>query len=102
MAAYRLSPRAEADLLEIGAFTREKWGYAQADRYLSELEACFLLIASRPGIGRACDRIEPGMRRIETGKHVVFFQLEADTVVIWRILHQRRIPERRLFDLDEE
>ena len=49
---------------------------AQSHRYIDALESCCELIAENPGIGRRCDSIEPGLRRMEEGKHVIFYKAD--------------------------
>ena len=94
MAKFCLSRRAESDLQDIGEYTLREWGDLQAARYLGELEACCQMLADNPALGRACDRVRPGLRRHEHGKHVVFYRLERNGVLVSRILHQRMLPER--------
>jgi toxin ParE1/3/4 len=94
---YKLSRRAESDLESILIYTVDTWSEEQADRYLSDLVECFELIAHSPGVGRACERLHPGLRRIEQGKHVIFYRVEKDRVVISRVLHQSRLPLRQEF-----
>jgi toxin ParE1/3/4 len=94
MAAFRFSRRAEADLLSIGKYTLRAWGKAQTARYLGELEAFCQTLADNPALGRACDDIRPGLRRMEHGKHVVFYRQELTGILISRILHQSMLPEK--------
>jgi toxin ParE1/3/4 len=94
MAAFRFSRRAEADLLGIGRYTLRKWGKAQTSRYLSELEASCQTLAENPALGRACDDIRPGLRRLEHGKHVIFYRQEPAGILVSRILHQSMLPGR--------
>ena len=94
MARFRFSRRAEADLFNIGIYTFRTWGEAQTDRYLRQLENCCQLIADNPALGRPCDEIRPGLRRMEQGKHVVFYREDPGGILISRILHQRMLPER--------
>jgi toxin ParE1/3/4 len=98
MAAFRFSRRAEADLLSIGIHTLETWGEAQAARYIGELEICCQRLADNPMLGRSCDYIRPGLRRMEQGRHVVFYRQERDGILISRILHQSMLPERQVID----
>ncbi|HZL68493.1 MAG TPA: type II toxin-antitoxin system RelE/ParE family toxin [Candidatus Limnocylindrales bacterium] len=102
MAGFRFSRRAEADLLSIADYTLRTWGEAQADRYIGELETCCQMLADNPALGRPCDDIRPGLRRMEHGKHVVFYRLQkpGGTLVV-RILHQRMLPEKRAIEDDE-
>jgi len=61
--AFRLSRRAEADLLSIGTYTLRRWGEAQTVRYLDELEDCCRQLADNVTSGRACDYVRPGLYR---------------------------------------
>jgi toxin ParE1/3/4 len=93
VAAFRFSRRAEADLLSIGDYTLRARGKAQAARYLGELEVCFQRLSDNPALGRLCDEVRPGLRRLEHGKHVVFYRQERGGILISRILHPRTLPE---------
>jgi toxin ParE1/3/4 len=101
MTAFRFSRRAEADLLSIGVYTLQTWGEVQTARYMNELEACCHMLAANPTLGRACDHVLPGLRRLEHERHVVFYLQEPGGIFISRILHQRMLPERHAID-DEE
>ena len=101
MAAFRFSRRAESDLLSIGAYTLRTWGVDQAIRYLDDLEACCQMLANNPALGRACDDVRPGLRRMERGRHVVFYREDASGILVSRVLHQRMFPERHAIDDNE-
>lgn len=88
------SRRAEQDLTDIRDFTLLTWGEGQAEAYLGELErSCRLLIES-PELGRACDEIRVGLRRLEAGSHVIFYRAFEKYVRVIRILHKRMLPQR--------
>jgi len=93
-----LSRRAEKDLLDIGAYTIEEWGEAQATRYLEEIEACCERLADNPDLGRSCDYVRRGLRRLEHGKHVVFYRREPGGILVSRFLHQSMLPKRHALD----
>jgi len=97
---FRFSRRAEDDLLNIGDYTLRTWGKAQAARYLGELEVCCQMLAANPVLGRPCDDVRPGLRRLEHGKHVVFYRQEPGGILVSRILHQRMLPDR--YDTDDQ
>ena len=80
--------------MDIGAYTLRTWGEDQAISYIDDLERCCQQLADNPELGRVCDHIRPGLRRMEYGRHVVFYRIEAAGVLISRILHQRMLPER--------
>ena len=98
MAELRFSILAESDLLSIGAYTLRTWGEAQAGRYINGIEACCGLLAGNPGLGRACDNIRPGLRRMEHGKHVVFYRQETGGILVVRLLHRSMLPDRYAID----
>jgi toxin ParE1/3/4 len=85
--------RAEADLRTIGIYTLRTWGLAQAERYLLSIRECCHLLAERPGIGRSCSSIRPGLRRMEHAEHVIFYRVFEDELVVSRILHRSMLPE---------
>jgi len=93
MSKYRLSRLAEADLMDIGTYSLNKWGEDQTIRYIDALEACCRLLADNPQLGRACDQIRPGLRRMEHGRHVIFYRIERRGISVSRILYQRMLPE---------
>jgi toxin ParE1/3/4 len=92
---FQFSRRAEADLLAIGAYTLRTWGKDQVVHYIDGLEACCRMLAENPALGRTCDDIRPGLRRMEHGRHVVFYRQAARCIVVSRILHQRVLPGRQ-------
>jgi toxin ParE1/3/4 len=102
VAAFRFSRRGEADLLEIAAYTLRGWGEEQAMQYLDALEACCERLADNPGLGRACDHVRRGLRRMEHGRHVVFYREEEGGILVSRVLHQRMLPERQAIDEENE
>jgi len=89
MAAYRLTNKAEHDLLSIGRFTLKHWGVTQRNFYIKQLDACFSHIAENPMIGIACDFIKAGYRKLPQGSHVIFYKQSPTGIVeIIRVLHQ--------------
>jgi toxin ParE1/3/4 len=95
---FRFSRRAETDLLSIAAYTLRTWGENHALRYIGDLEACCQMLADNPALGRTCDDVRPGLRRMEIGRHVVFYREDAGGIPVSRILHQRMLPERHVMD----
>jgi toxin ParE1/3/4 len=94
------SRKAKADLLNIGTYTLESWGTAQAERYLDGLEQCAKMLAANPLLGRPCNWIRSGLYRFEKGRHVLFYRRLKDGIFILRILHQSMLPEHQTFEDD--
>lgn len=101
MSEYRLSSLAELDLADIADYTTDVWGANQAYLYLDALVDCFNRIAQMPDLGRASYSVHPGFRRIEQGKHVIFYKPGKHGVFISRILHQSMLPARHELMEDE-
>jgi toxin ParE1/3/4 len=94
--SFRLTIEAEKDIDGIASYTTASWGWRQAERYLTRLEAGFDLIAANPSIGRSCEVVRSRLRRFEIGHHVVFYVTEDDGVLIVRVLHERMLPTNYL------
>jgi len=56
------------------------------------------MLARNPALGRRCDWIRPGLRRFEKGKHVIFYRVEENGILVSRILHLGMLPEQQEFD----
>ena len=100
MPSYRLSKRAVADVLEIAAFTADRFGPHQAQRYHAGLELTFQALAKDPGRGRNAAEIGPNMRRYNYESHVVFYHPNPDGVLIVRVLHQAMDAARHQMNND--
>lgn len=95
---YLLSPAARADLEQIWDYTHDRWGADQAEEYLRELQHAIERAATNPRIGRPCDEIRPGYRKLAAGSHTLFYRLTPahDVVDVVRVLHQRMDVDRHL------
>lgn len=83
---YRLTPRALADIEDIWRYTAETWSIAQADRYVDALAGVFGTIAAFPTL--AAERLEfsPPVRIHTYESHLVVYLVDADVVVVVRVL----------------
>ncbi len=96
MPSYRLSPEAKKELLAIRAYTRNKWGNQQAQKYIDTVEKKCAQLARSPHIGRERSEIKSGYRSLAEGKHVIFYRVGDDGIDILRILHARMDIEHRM------
>ena len=97
MTSYVLSPRARRDLSDIWDYSAERWGVAQADRYVRLIiSACEDIAAGRVK-GHSAEAIRTGYLRHSIGSHVVFFKMRRRSgIEVVRILHQRMDVGRHL------
>lgn len=91
MNSFRLTRRAEQDLYDIFLYGYERFGIAQADRYASDMEVCFQLLADNPRLGRETKAIAPGVRRHEHGAHVILYEESGTGVLILAVLHKKSV-----------
>jgi len=72
MAVYKLSKAAKNDLADIYEFGIEKFGFSQAQLYLTQLHQHFLTLAENPGIGRDASEFAEGLRSFVFESHTIF------------------------------
>ncbi|MFV2059001.1 MAG: type II toxin-antitoxin system RelE/ParE family toxin, partial [Thiohalomonadales bacterium] len=97
MCSYKVSRKAQIDLLAIGRFTSRKWGHKQRNIYLKQLDDCFTQLAENPKLGVTCDDIKKDYRKFPQGNHLIFYkQNEKSVVEIIRILHKSMDEEFNL------
>ncbi len=92
-----LTPTASADIEDIWTYTEQRWGTAQAERYVTMVgEACRGL-AQGTTFSEDASTIRAGYRRTHVGSHVIFFRADSSgqTVVV-RVLHQSMDVDRHL------
>lgn len=98
MAGYRLLRRARGDLLEIAAYTAERWDDQQAERYIADLFSVFQRLVDEPSLRRPYRDIPPYWRNL-AGSHAVFYRIAEDSeLIVVRVLHARMLPELHLTD----
>jgi toxin ParE1/3/4 len=94
----KFSKRALADLKSISRYTLETWGEVQSLRYVDDLQDFLKQLAWSPMLGRSCESIQTGLRRLEHKSHIIFYRKTKDGIFVSRILHQRMLPEKHLLD----
>ena len=87
--SYRVTPRAEQDLKNIGRYTLKTWGKEQRDSYLRAMEDRFAWLAHRPERGRHRPEVQEGYYSYPQGSHVVFYLIRDGGIDIIGIPHQR-------------
>ena len=73
MTLVRVTPRALADLREIGRWTLRNWGEERMASYLRALSARFDWLAKNPKKGRDRSEVGEGYRCFPEGRHVIFY-----------------------------
>lgn len=91
-------PAALDDLDQIYDATLATWGSAQAEHYLSQLRAAVERVVEHPRSGRIYEVAANEYRAVRSGRHLIFYRLDADTILVVRILHDRMDIPSRLSD----
>lgn len=88
MGNYILTNAADADLEEIGRYTRDNFGMPQATLYLTDLKSAFEMLADHREAGRARPEIAGNLRSYRCSSHLVFYRItDAQNIDVLRVLH---------------
>ena len=88
--SYRLSAKAEADLIQIYIDGVSEFGVNQAEAYQDKIEHTIELIASNPKIARLREEIIPPVRIHPVHAHVIVYLIDDNRMVrILRVRHSR-------------
>ncbi len=97
-ARYRITPRAEADLIAIARYTRDAWGEAQQAVYLAQLEDRFAWLAEHPKLGRQRPELNTAVRSFPEGSHLILYRERAGVVEIIGVAHKSMDIDDRYAD----
>ena len=87
---FRLTERAERDIVGIYRVSAETFGVAQADAYHRKLKQTFEIIGDQPRLARERQEISPPVRVHPCGSHIIIYTICPDeTVLIVRVRHGR-------------
>ncbi|QDV68629.1 Plasmid stabilization system protein [Rosistilla carotiformis] len=93
MPRIRLTASAQDDLAEIWHYVAvEQQSPVNADSLADAFDERFQLLAAHPQTGESVEHLRPGTRRsIVKKRFLVFYQAEAEGVLILRVLHGARL-----------
>jgi toxin ParE1/3/4 len=90
MMKYKLTKQADQDLEEVFLYTKSQWGLYQAEKYVQEAAKIFNGLAELQNLGVSVGYIFEGARKIVIGKHLVFYKIQDEIVLILRVLYQNQ------------
>lgn len=98
MPIFKVSKKADDDLLDIRNYTHENWGTKQRDKYLYEIGERFHLLAENPDYpaSRDISHIKQGYFSLLVNEHVIIFRKHSYGVRIVRVLGQSMELKRHL------
>ena len=83
-----ISNRARHDLLRIHSFIAERNPDA-AEAIIQDIDTKFEHISRFPFIGRERSSLAAGLRSVIVGKHIVFYVVQSDRIVVVRVIDGR-------------
>ncbi len=86
MPKYRLTQKAEHDLLNIALYGIEQFGVERSRRYHNKLKERFDKLAEQPELYPLVEHVRKGYRRSVCGVHSIYFRIDEDCVEIVRVL----------------
>ena len=94
---YKISLKAQSDLINIWEFTFENWSVEQADRYYELIIDKINQICQKPDIGKKYDYVREGYWGANVKSHIIFYKIRDQKLIeIIRVLHKRMDLEYRL------
>ena len=100
MNRFVYSEHAADDLKDIFKYSFEAFGPTQAERYDVGLKSSVEIAASFPASGRAYETAEGDVfRSYSSGRHVIFYRIEEERILVVRILHASMDFDRHLSGL---
>jgi len=87
-------PTALRDLVSIYKYTESTWGYEQARKYLSEIDAAMVMLARGRRSGRKTNIGR--FRKLSVNVHFIVFRITRSHITVTRIVHQRMDLPRQL------
>jgi toxin ParE1/3/4 len=89
-----ISAKARRELLQVYSYVAERSPQA-ADSLVAEFDRRFQNLSAFPFIGRERPQLSPGIRSVVVETYVVFYTVQSDRIVIYRVIDGR-------MDIDEE
>ncbi len=93
-----LSPEAVRDIAEIFDFSADRWGEAQAERYVRDLHAACDRLTSEPALGHRRGDIPAPWLVHPVASHLIVYRINTtdDRIEVLNILHPAMDVGRRL------
>lgn len=89
-------PDAEVDIEFAADYTIGEWGHEQAHKYVRELRYAIELLASTALRYPLYDNVHPGLRRMRSGMHHIYYLATDDRVDVLTVIHVQRDPAEHL------
>ncbi len=96
MAKLRFTAEARRDLREVAEHGADQHGLIVSARYMNGFPRLFRLLREQPFAGQARPEFARGIRSLSHRPYRLLYRVEADVVIVERIIHQARDVGRAL------
>ena len=86
MPKYRLTQKAEHDLLNIASYGIEQFGVERSRQYYNKLKQRLDKLAEQPELYPLVEHVRKGYRRSVCGVHSIYYRIDQESVEIVRVL----------------
>tara|TARA_B100001167_G_scaffold85440_1_gene51477 strand:- start:1443 stop:1739 length:297 start_codon:yes stop_codon:yes gene_type:complete len=87
MMRINFTKQASLDVDEMYLYGLINFGETQADLYSEKIKNGLKTIQANPEIGRLITSVNPAVRRFDFERHVIFYDINDDEILITRIIH---------------
>ena len=88
--------RAKTDLSDLRRDSTEQWGVERTRRYMADISRRARALRQTPLMGRAREEIGEGARSIVSGRHVIFYEVHPEIILVTAVVHGSMDLEARL------
>lgn len=90
-----LTDRSLSDIAGVEAYSIEQWGKKTAAKYLSQIEDALTRIGKSPELLQQLEGFPTGFQYYVVNKHVLAFDVDAQSLILLAVLHgSMDIPSR--------
>lgn len=93
---WLLSEHAAQDLREIAKHSQRQWGDTRTTAYMHAIRGRIDWALTHAGLWQERSDLRAGFWSLASGKHLLFFTVSKDQLVVLRILHKRMDYRRHL------
>lgn len=97
MSHCKFTDSAKRDLEDISDYSLKHWGKQQTIKYLNDIKDKTLALSNNPNIGTLRSNIHPNLLSLPIKKHIIYYLIQKDGIVIIRILHANMCPKFHKF-----
>lgn len=89
MGVYKLSLKAEKDLVQLYEYGIETFGLNKAKAYLMGMHTLFQLLGDNSELGKNASELEFSLKQFVYKSHIIFYFIKEHDILMVRVLSQK-------------